>query len=113
MTEEQRNIKTVPIYYENDIVGSAEITTVKCASAKDAARYFDAWSIKNIKINNCFKFMFLHLYKDHKIYLNTILGRTVYEGKAVTVGLPNYELVVDRDNMRYPFRPELNEIGFI
>ena len=58
--------------------------------------------------------MFLHLWIYHyrDVEINTIISRSKYEGVAVAVGHPNYELLTDTDNMRYPFKPELKDISF-
>ena len=63
MTEE-RDIKTVPVYYENDVVGSAVIETWRDVSVGEASRGVDAWAVNNIKVNDVFKFMFLRLRRD-------------------------------------------------
>lgn len=109
MTEEIHNIKTVPVYYGYDIIGSAEIKTMKYVPAADG-RVLNVWAINNIKINTNFKFMFLHLWDYHSVVMNAMIDETKFEGVAITVGYPNCELAIE--NAKHSFRPELKEIVF-
>jgi len=79
MNEEQHTIKTVPIYYGNEIIGSAEIETIKNRYIEELTRTLDVLTFGIIKINPEFKQMFLHMWDYHHVRLNTYINKILFE----------------------------------
>jgi hypothetical protein len=109
---EKHSIKTVPIYYKTEIIGSAEIETIKGKYIEKIDREADIWTISKIKIDREYKVYCFGFWSSRGLHMDVILSRSLFEGVAVTLGDPNYAFVANPDNIRYPNDFQRSEIEF-
>src|SRR5665647_3235526 len=100
-TEEIHNIKTVPIYYDEDIIGSAKIETITNVVIPNTDKITEVYGYSEIKMKREYK----HLIVYHHLEMCSVIDKEEFQGVAMTLEYPNRELAVNKKNRIFPFKP--------
>ena len=108
MTE--HNIKTVPIYFQNEKIGTADIGFHTNVADKNGHIHEFAWTYNNIQIRREFK----EILEKLSFQLHAVLDLENKEGVALTIGYPQNELSMSNFliQLTYLAESEISKISY-
>ena len=109
-TMTEHNIKTVPIYFQNEKIGTADIGFHTNVADKNGHIHEFAWTYNNIQIRREFK----EILEKLSFQLHAVLDLENKEGVALTIGYPQNELSMSNFliQLTYLAESEISKISY-